>query len=625
MAGEVKGKIYEAITAVALTLALQKLGKRSKVLWHEQPAWISIEPDLAIGRSKDSIDALFMVTHSGSEGYSQKKFWRNAGELFQWKVHGPKPVRCYSILFDSSVKRGIRVAESAVLDGDLDVSKTKWGKALLKHVNENKDSYGASDERRKSHVEELCDSTSPEHDPAFAKAVSAFAADLANLLGLENSSTKPLWRLLRTVDAGAGSGGSARLTYVRNGLAKLMIFDSVTREKVYVAVAEKQELADDTVPSYAAELGLVTEDIAGYRIEDAEVISAIALLGKDTCDAVIGAAPSRMNDFIDPLRSVGNLDVFAEFVATNFKDLTTGRGMKKWLKRCYEDPVGILPTGAAIDIPPRDTWLFPFCMTLEKARQGKIVAYGLSNLARDTGFPEIGAGGFVVPPFVHREKPLPPEMLSSIANVFADKLREIGAETIASAEFIAKMKAMLIQRQMYVLRTYRNFDPLRQLVRLRFREAGIETNDTTVCSCQAEFAGTSAASSKYLRVAPDTLVYWQSVTEAGRIHKTKELSARFRATKVQWNGTRFVPRPSAKRLFLVVDGEWRDEDLQMLMRSGVDEYFYPDQIDKLVTRVAAVVPPTAPKEIPIPAEPDLAVAAEPTKKPRRGLKRRKGK
>src|SRR5688572_28860622 len=115
MAGEVKGKVYEAITKVALEAAINGNRKGWKVLWHEQPDWISIEADLAIGADKNSIEALIMVTHSLSEKLSEKKFWRNFGEVFQWKVHGAQAVKVLGVLFDAAIKPGLRAVEESVI------------------------------------------------------------------------------------------------------------------------------------------------------------------------------------------------------------------------------------------------------------------------------------------------------------------------------------------------------------------------------------------------------------------------------------------------------------------------------------------------------------------------------
>jgi hypothetical protein len=296
-----------------------------------------------------------------------------------------------------------------------------------------------------------------------------------------------------------------------------------------------------------------------------------------------------MADFIDPLRSIGNVDVFSDWVVEHFDELRTSSGMRKWLLACFEDPVGLVGEAGDFDVAPRDNWLFVYCMTLEKAVQKRIVAYGLSNLASETGFPEIGQGGFVVPPFIHREKPLSEDMLVAIARVFADKVKSIGRLTLASADFQQTMRDMLIQRSTYILSTYRNYDPLAWLIALKLTGAGLSTAVSTVPSVLKELAGAKSATSSFIHVSPDVLIYWQSCHGTHVNDKTKELSARFRATKMRWRDKRVEARPEAKHIFFVADGEWRDEDLETLMRSGVDRVFYPDEMECLVAHVQAAI------------------------------------
>lgn len=582
MAGEVRGKVYEAITKVALEKAILLDRKGESVHWHKRPSWISVEPDFTIGRTPNDISALIMVTHSTSEKLSEKKFWRNIGELLEWKVQGVAPVPCYGIVFNASIKPALLAAEASVTDGLLDLTKTAYGQAIIGYVAKNSREFGGTDDSRAEHASLLIDPASPEYDASFASWIADFTDDLRALLKLENHELSDAWTLLRTLKGAQSSLPlPARTTYVRNGVAKLLIADDATRPVLYESILTGTPIPHEGTPKYLHELALVSEELEGCYIQDSEIKSAVQVLGPADCERVIQRVPARMGDFIDPLRSIGNIEVYSRFVVEHFDELASAEGMKNGLLQCYQDPVGIIGSTEDFDVPPRDNWLFVYCMTLEKAEKNKIVAYGLSNLAADTGFPEVGAGGFVIPPFVHRDKLLPDQMLKAIAAVFAGKIANLGKARLSSLEFQKRMRDMIVQRQRYILSTYRNFDPLAWLIQSKLNDAGIATTPVTVPSFVKEIAGTSSATSGFLRAERDSLIYWQSVTEAGRVHKTKELSARFRATKVRWDGKRFGWRSLASRIFLVVDGEWRDDDLKIFLESGVTQVFYPDQIDLL--------------------------------------------
>lgn len=581
MAGEVTGKIYEAITRVALELAIAGNRKGLVVLWHEQPKWISIEADLAVGKNADEIEALVMVTHSRSEKLSEKKFWRNAGELCQWKIQGPKPVRCYNVIFEAAIKAELKKVELAILDGILEVESTTYGKTIISYVRKRQNKFGSSDDKRREHVLALITKGDPNYDPDFAKAIALLRDDLTRMTSKANAALNGAWTSLRIIESRKISIPPAKNTYVRNGIAKLILLDKATRTAVYDAVKNGTEIPFDKVPRYALELQLIEEGMSGCQITDTELNAAVSLLGSNVCEQIVALAPARMQDFIDPLRSVDNIDAYSAFIEDKFADLSTPSGMLKWLKACYTDPVGILPTTVKLSIPPRDVWLFVYCITLEKANQEKIVAYGLSSLAADSGVPDAELR-FAMPAFAARQAMPSSATLKAVARVFANKVRELGLKKLKSKEFVKAMKAMLIQRGMYVLSTYRNFDPLTSLVQAQLLAAGIASTEVIVPTFFKEIADVSSSTSTFIQVGHDTLIYCQSCHGSHVNDKAKELSARFRATKLKWNGKKFVDRSNAKNLYFIADGEWRVEDFDIFMRSGVDRIFYPDQMDELI-------------------------------------------
>ena len=76
-------------------------------------------------------------------------------------------------------------------------------------------------------------------------------------------------------------------------------------------------------------------------------------------------------------------------------------------------------------------------------------------------------------------------------------------------------------------------------------------------------------------------------SDAGRDHKKKELCGRAVGLRYSWDAKTktFIKRPGVDKLFLVVDGTWRQSDLDALIRAGWDEIFYPDEMDKLAAAI----------------------------------------
>src|SRR5205823_3180276 len=122
-------------------------------------------------------------------------------------------------------------------------------------------------------------------------------------------------------------------------------------------------------------------------------------------------------------------------------------------------------------------------------------------------------------------------VIKAVARVFADKLKEIGRETLESEDFRKAMTEMLRQRELYVLSTYRNYDPLLWLLEEELSAGDIVATAVTVPSLMAQLSGQNSANSKFLRFVKDGLIYWQTATQAGKVHKVKEIGARFRSTR----------------------------------------------------------------------------------------------
>ena len=88
-------------------------------------------------------------------------------------------------------------------------------------------------------------------------------------------------------------------------------------------------------------------------------------------------------------------------------------------------------------------------------------------------------------------------------------------------------------------------------------------------------------------MAKNTLIKCQSASDAGRDHKKKELCGRAVALRYCWdtNTMRYVPRPGIRKLVLLIDGTWRQADLDALSRAGWDEIFYPDELHRMLEAI----------------------------------------
>jgi hypothetical protein len=177
---------------------------------------------------------------------------------------------------------------------------------------------------------------------------------------------------------------------------------------------------------------------------------------------------------------------------------------------------------------------------------------------------------------------MPQAFLSVLSEHLAKKLSEIGQVSIT--KLAQKWRDAIANILEAKLMTYRGFEPLCSLV----KQVCPASNLIWVRSAYAEKAGlTGQGGRTRLIQVKSTLVNWQSVSDAGRDHKKKELCGRAVGLRYSWDAKskQFIPRPGIKKLILVVDGTWTQENLNALARSGWDEIFYPDEMDKLAKTI----------------------------------------
>jgi len=137
MAGEQKGKAYEALTKLVLE-ELKSDGKlKGRIFWDQKPETMTIMPDLTVGRSANSPDICFLITHSGAAGNSHMKYWRNMGELVEAKVFLPAPAKVFNLAFDSVIKEDLKEVQNASFDGQLLVGDRPYGDDLQKWIDGN--------------------------------------------------------------------------------------------------------------------------------------------------------------------------------------------------------------------------------------------------------------------------------------------------------------------------------------------------------------------------------------------------------------------------------------------------------------------------------------------------------
>jgi hypothetical protein len=579
MANETRGLLYEAIADAALRLAVRFARVAGDVFWNVKPGGMSVTPDFTIGKSANDPSHVVLVTASGSSKESEKKSWRNLGEMQEVKAQLPKAPIVVNIYFKSDVKRGVSAAGEYLYDAILHVEKKPYYKPLEKWVGDNLRSAAKNKGAR-----QLLLKNAITGDAKLASAVTRLARDLAVTLKQRKTALDPLWKLMQADYVKPHTYVAARRTSVRRGVGKLAVLEPRARQLVYESLTKRRGIPIGKLPKYVFDLDFLKKSIAGARLVDSEITEAINLLGSRTCEDILRSAPKSLGIWINPLRDLGRVNVHVDFVYNHYDEFVKAKPLKKLLIDCFNDPAGL--SGEPGD---EKVWIYEIAVSLLKAKSGRLQGYGVVQLAFDTSVAELGTGGFVLPPFVQRTKMLKPTQLEGLARGLSKRL----GQEIAKAD-IPKLKNKIVG---FVIKEtledrlipYRNFEPLLWLLEAELvKQRKKYTTKTPYGGWLNEYSkiGNSSATTPFVRVGK-TLIHWKSVSDAGKDHKRKELAARARNVKYKYDTATktFERRADVERLALIVDGTFTDADLKVLADAGWDIIVYPDQIADLVSKL----------------------------------------
>ena len=584
MAGEQKGKAYEAFTKAALE-ALRKKGVfKGEIFWDEKAEGMTIVPDLTIGPDKDHPHTVILITHCGSAKNSDMKYWRNMGELAEIKILLPVVPKVFNLVFDSVIKENLKQAQAASFDGQLLVGDLRYGSELQEWIDEN---LGRFPKDKNEKVDFLTQEAKTAKE--LRRILGAFSSDLEALLKKKAPpELEQVWAMERK--RAPGRAPRARDTFVRRGLSKLLVFED---KDVALRLFSGERVKPHELPLYAFELGLVSKAVGRADPADEEIKNAVETLGVKLVRKLLNLAPvKQMAGWFTTLRNLSHLIVMGTYVADNFESLLSSKSLKAQCLQLHADPAALIDNISGLNSwPPTNVWLIEIILELIKSRSGNAAGYGYAQMAREvasiSGMPHAGdrVHSIVLSDWIHRrgKETMPDKVLEGICRVLALRLSQISHSGVVSA--LVSIKESVRQNILEAkVCTYRGFEPLRYLIEIAVPNA----QRMKIKSCFGERALLDKQSTNTtVLMASRTLINWQSASDAGRDHKKKELCGRAVAMRYSWDSKNkiFIPRPGVEKLILVVDGTWRRADLLALARAGWDEIFYPDEMDKLAEAI----------------------------------------
>jgi hypothetical protein len=609
VAGERKGITYEAIVKVALEELVRKGKLTGTVFWNEKPDAMTIEPDFTIGPDKDRPTHVFLVNHSGSAKNSDMKFWRNMGELAEAKIRLPKPARVYSVVFDAAIKEDLKALQEAAFDGQLQVGAADYGRRLQWWVEANSPGLPKDAEEKVETIRDAMKDKARTDNPK--SLIDEFVRELGKLVETERTELDALWLMERK--RSRGRAPASRETFLRRGVGKLLLLDHP--DDIDPAGRFKKTVSGERIVALKT-MGLAGDSIGGPRVTDPELLWAVRSLPSDALTELHKIRQGdRIAEWIEALLGLSALKAQLDYIGGKWAKLCEGAGLYAELKRCHEQPWAVAPT--LITSSSRRVWLFHLLVEWIKLVAGTRTAYGLAQLVEDVDrLARDAAHKKAVKAILAREPNwqakrsvelgltdwhsspskqhfgFADDDLARVADALARRLAQIRKPTASDqAQFVEAVIQSVLEAK---LLTYRNFKPFEVLLARELTKAGIAGSmEVAVRACFAEAASDAGAqldprsSGTTVMRVKNTLINWQSASDEGRDHKKKELCGRAPALRYTWDTKQkaFAKRPSTDKLILIVDGTWRQDDLDALEFAGWDEIFYPDEMNKLVKAI----------------------------------------
>lgn len=576
MAGEKIGKIDEAIVKVALDILIKKGQLSGTIFWNKTPPELSSEPDFIVGDSLSQPDYIILVTHFGTASVSHKKCWRNLAELCEAKQSFDQVPTIISVIFDAEMKDALKKIQSAAFDGQLIIADAEYGPSLLSLIDAYKDKFPSTNTERAQYACTLA-STNAE----FSNYIDQLAEDIRVQLSHHRHELNELWHAesLRT----HGVAPIARKTYLRRGFIKRILAGDYIQNNGVVTTAGGEWLT---------RIGLTKKTISGYQVVDPELSFFMdSPWAADYQTIIEGQLSNGFVKQIQKVRSFRLLTVYGDYLSAHLDALKTPAGMLKCLRTQHKNP------SEGLTIPegtngPQSMWIYDYLGALIKATNGLVQSFGYSAFTRHPLGKKSKIGNMdlgkwcecFINRYFHRDSSfsIPQEAEIFIATVMSEYLTPYTREQIS--QLASKTEDMFLEKEYSTtLLAHNGFEPLLALL-VYNKTIPSSKAISNVRSCYAERAGVTGRAGKTSIIqVKNTIINWQTATDSGRDHKRKELAGRAVGLRYTWDSEnkRFVVRPGIKKLILLLDGTWRQKDLEVLIAAGWDEIYYPDEIDKL--------------------------------------------
>lgn len=609
MASERKGKVYESLIYCVLTQLIEEGMLKGKLFWNETPAEMSFEPDFTIGQTSHSPRYGLLVTHCGSPRNSDMKGWRNLGELADFKTALARIPSVSAITF-GRIKEDIAPLQHTAFDSfrwvtDRPLDKypapqpwlvlEPWARWLDEYVGQLEPELPEKASRK----EWICGvvsllGTKGRKDVGYEQ----LKVLLRQMLAETNRHMPSVWQRhrARTIPASP----SARPTSVRTGLSKILLFPDPLGASVCARRGSPLPPSNNSPLLFQNNLvrSISHGKASVATICDRDIIGLSQLLPEDNLKHLIDTYHVQGDRWFRQIATTPLLPRMLAVLRDNWTALSDAVNVFGMMRAAHH--------GICNGINVGYTWPYYRLTDCIKLNSGFVQGYGLAKMLADidrmrgnakhclsiakiAAIPErqvklravrsierlisVQLGDWRSPWSSELFSRYPCDM-AEVAMAMAGRLRGTSRGVLDDTD--AFSRAIFQSNITNGFAVWRLFEPLSELVSLAISGA----TPTRIRTCYAEGSGADVrddAGEMHVLQVGHTVINVQSWSD----HKAKELCGRAIGLRYTWDGHRFVPRSSIHRMLLVLDGEWPQKELDVLLRSGWDGIFYPDEMDRL--------------------------------------------
>jgi hypothetical protein len=561
-------KYQEALIACAIRRAFPT--RTSDVYWNESFGEYFVDPDVTFGADRLAPEAILCVAHSDSEKESDKKFWRNAGELVLAKCRlGSRPL-VVSIVFEPHYKPALLKAMASAFDYQVSLIADVNAPHLV-NVGPSLVTGPLRRWTNKNDIIDFIETTLVRKSP-YREEFRRLSLTLKTLLGHSHKRNKAYWAsqaAMLPAPSRVDSLSFESTGALRRGISKLLCVPPADRQSFFHA-ARSARLG--VLPAFVFGLGWAQKTIKKNhgRIKDDDLRQLAAAFDWTVIDATIANIPIDVLNGLErigcqPCRDLGqDLAAYADYFINHTVAFTDERKLAQLLRIGFDEPKRILSSAGD------RRWLLDFGLAAGKAIKDRAQGYGLSQLARELTCDGPDRVRFWIPDYNSGRKPLPAVAAKLIAKTMAEKfallLTKTGSAEAAAASIAKWMGHTLVEVK---LCTYRLFKPAELLVRHTAISAGHSVISARLDTCDQFTRGSAGLGTDGLVLQKgSTQIFFKVQSGAKNTHdKAKELSGRI-GLSLKRHTSGFIKRFETS--VLVLDGPFKESEARMCYAAGWD-------------------------------------------------------